>query len=165
MALAKSIMKPIPATLGMTDSVSEAAKIMAEHDIGAVMVLENTKLIGIFTERDIVQRVLLPRLDPFSTSLLSVFTRHPVTVPESAHVHDCIRIMQSHHFRHLPVMQSDTIPVGMISAREFLQFIVDELENLVDKSLNLRLPGDHQPNDLRFEMTLKNAIQKIEHKE
>ena len=77
---------------------------MGRHNVGALLVVVYNRLLGIFTERDLLQRVFIPRLDPFSTALIGIYTRNPITVHEKSHIRDCIGIIRTHGFWHLPLI-------------------------------------------------------------
>lgn len=98
-------------------SVRQAARIMAEHRIGAVPVVERRNLIGIFTERDIVVRVIAAGRDADRTRLEEVMTRRPETVSVSCPLLEALEVMISCGFRHLPVMAAGDV-VGVISMRD-----------------------------------------------
>ena len=110
--------------------VSEAAKLMAAKNVGAVMVIEGDRLVGIFTERDVVFRVVARGLDATSTPLGDVMTPAPHTVDPDTYFGYALRVMQEKGFRHLPVMQ-DGKPVGIVSARSAMD---PELEDFVSEA-------------------------------
>jgi CBS domain-containing protein len=101
-------------------SVAEAARLMKKKSVGAVMVVkDNGRLAGIFTERDAVFRVLAEGRDPKTTRLSDVMTPHPQTIaPEKPFGH-ALMMMYESGFRHVPVVE-DGKPVGMVSARDAL---------------------------------------------
>ena len=100
-------------------TVRKASQVMAEHHIGAVLVMEGTVLEGIFTERDAVIRVLAEGRDPDATQLSDVMTRDVVTLGPGAAAVDALRLMSQIGFRHLPVMEGDRVR-GIISIRDFV---------------------------------------------
>jgi len=108
-------------------TVQEAARLMKEHHIGALMVVEEGKLAGIFTERDVVFRVVAEDRDPRMTRLADVMTRNPQTIHPDKPFPDALRIMYEGGFRHVPVVE-DGRPVGVISARDALG---PELEDFI----------------------------------
>jgi CBS domain-containing protein len=110
--------------------VSKAAKLMAARNVGAIMVVEDDRLVGIFTERDVLFRVVARGLDARTTTLAEVMTRAPFTVdPEKAFGYALV-VMQENGFRHLPVVQ-DGKPVGMVSSRNAMD---PELEEFVSET-------------------------------
>jgi CBS domain-containing protein len=108
-------------------SVSEAARLMAKRKISAVMVVEGGRLVGIFTERDAVYRVVAKERDPRTTRLAEVMTPDPKTVAPDESFGYAMLMMYEHGFRHAPVIE-DSRPVGMVSARKALD---PELEEFV----------------------------------
>lgn len=98
-------------------SVRTAAHMMREYRIGALMVVENGRLTGIFTERDALFRVLAAGLDPDRTMVGEVMTEDPATIePERPIVH-ALHLMHDGGFRHLPVVAKGR-PIGMVSIRD-----------------------------------------------
>jgi len=103
----------------MDQTVLETVRVMVEGNIGAVPVLHNGKLVGIFSERDLMKRVLAEGRDPRSTCLAEVMTDDPLTVNMYEEVENCMALMRRHGFRHLPVCHEGQL-VGMISLRDIL---------------------------------------------
>lgn len=116
-----------PFTVSATITVSEAAGLMRERRIGAAMVVEEGKLVGLFTERDALFRVVAQGLDPHATRLAQVMTRDVHTIHPDKLFGNALQIMQQGGFRHVPVVE-DGKPVGMVSARDALG---PELEDFV----------------------------------
>lgn len=98
-------------------SVREAARVMAEHRIGAVPVVEGRHLIGIFTERDLLTRVVAVGRDVDRTRLEHVMTRRPETVSADCPAAEALEVMINGSFRHLPVMARGEV-VGVLSMRD-----------------------------------------------
>ena len=96
-----------PITVPNTVTVVEAARTMKRHNIGALLVVDGSKLCGIFTERDALFRVLAEGRDPAATRLNDVMTRQPQTIhPDKPFLH-ALRIMHKGRFRHLPVVEDE----------------------------------------------------------
>lgn len=108
-------------TLPGAASVAEAARLMAKRRIGAVVVVENGKLAGIFTERDGLFRVLAEGRDPRSTTLAEVMTRNLTIITPDRPLLHALHLMHEHGFRHMPVV-ADGAPVGMLSIRDALDY-------------------------------------------
>ncbi len=100
-------------------TVREAAGVMARERVGALPVLEGGRLIGIFTERDALFRVLARGLDPESTRLAQVMTPDPVTVAAERPLNHALHLMYDGAFRHVPVVDAGRV-VGVVSARDAL---------------------------------------------
>lgn len=106
-------------------TVIEAVHFMVENNIGAVPVLDDGILVGIFSERDIMTRVMVRGLDPHTTVVASVMTTEPLKVAPDTSFHDCMVLMKQHKFRHLPICQGNRL-VGFLSLRDLLLHEVDE---------------------------------------
>jgi len=115
------------------DSVASAVRMMSERDVGAVLVMSNDGLEAIFTERDVMKRVLTPGLDPSSTLLREVASAEPVTIVEDASVRECAYLVRENKFRHLPVLNSAGEVVGMISTRDFLSELASGFERVIQR--------------------------------
>ena len=97
-------------------TVAEAASLMAQRRVGSALVLEGSRLMGIFTERDIV-RALSQDSAATSQAIEHWMTRHPETISPEASIGEALQRMVDGHFRHLPVMDGDEL-VGMLSMRD-----------------------------------------------
>jgi CBS domain-containing protein len=111
-------------------TVSQAARLMATKDAGAVLVVEDRQLIGIFTERDVVFRVIAPGLDPKATLLREVMTADPKTLGPTQSYGHALVIMQENGFRHVPVVEAGQA-IGIISSRNAMdpdleEFVADQ---------------------------------------
>jgi CBS domain-containing protein len=111
-------------------TVSMAAKLMAGRKVGAVMVVAEQKLVGIFTERDAVNRVIAQDRDVQTTPLAEVMTADPVTVGPDKSFGYALLMMHENGFRHLPVMEDGKL-VGIVSARNALD---PDLEEFVSEA-------------------------------
>jgi CBS domain-containing protein len=116
-----------PVTVSKTASVREAAKLMAKESVGALLVVESDRLIGIFTERDALFRVLARGLDPDRTSIAEVMTSKLLTIPPDRPLGHALHMMFEGGFRHVPVVQEGK-PVGIVSARDALGAELVEFE-------------------------------------
>ena len=114
-------------TLSPETTVSHAAELMAKNRIGAVMVAEQERLIGIFTERDALFRVIAPGLDARTTRLAEVMTAEPRTVGPGTSYGYALVMMQENGFRHVPVVENGK-PIGIVSSRNAMD---PELEEFV----------------------------------
>jgi CBS domain-containing protein len=99
-------------------SVREAAGLMRAHNIGAVLVMENERLQGIFTVADMTYRVVAEARDPDSTPLREVMTADPDTIAPGSAAIEALRLMQDGDYRHLPVVEGGVVR-GMVSRRDF----------------------------------------------
>lgn len=104
--------------MAATATVREAARRMRTRRVGAVLIIRNGRLEGIFTERDMVNRVVAAGLDPDATRLAEVMTRNPDTIPPHATAIEALRRMSDGGYRHLPVVDRGRL-VGIVSRRDF----------------------------------------------
>lgn len=109
-------------------SVAEAARLMKSNRVGSLMVVDNERLIGIFTERDALFRVLAEGRDANKTLLQEVMTTNPQTIDADKPVSHALHMMYEGGFRHVPVVDNGR-PVGMISARDALAPEVEAFES------------------------------------
>ena len=106
-------------------TVSQAARLMAAKDAGAVLVVEDNQLVGIFTERDVVFRVIAPGLEPKATLLREVMTADPKTLGPTQSYGHALVLMQENGFRHVPVVEEGHA-IGIISSRNAMDPDLEE---------------------------------------
>ena len=105
-------------------TVCDAVQEMNRDKVGAVVVLEAGKLVGIFTERDVLVRVVAAGLNPKKTPIEKVMTRDPVTVESTTSIEQVMALFTDKRFRHLPVVDQGAL-VGLISSGDILRRMVD----------------------------------------
>ena len=110
-----------------TRTVLEAARYMMEHNVGAVPVLRNGELIGILSERDIMNRVVAVGRTPGTTAISEVMTANPRAVPADETIEECLFIMREFGFRHLPIVDGKQLK-GLVSLRDLLLRYVAQKE-------------------------------------
>ena len=108
-------------------TVLEAARFMMEHNIGAVPVLRNGELAGIFSERDIMNRVVAAGRQPAYTAVSEVMTPNPRAVNLDETLEECLFIMEEFGFRHLPIVEGKQLK-GLVSLRDVAMRHASELE-------------------------------------
>lgn len=111
--------------------VSEAARLMAERDVGCVLVMSNRKPRGLITDRDIVVRCVARNLDVSDTTIENVMTESLETCRENDGIYDCILKMEKAGVRRIPVVDSKGEAVGIISFGDLLKVLSKELAHLV----------------------------------
>ena len=110
-----------------TRTVLEAARYMMEHNVGAVPVLRSGDLVGIFSERDIMNRVVAVGRTPGTTSVSEVMTANPRAVAADESIEECLFIMREFGFRHLPIVDGTQLR-GLVSLRDVLMHQAAEIE-------------------------------------
>lgn len=119
-------------------TVSEAAKLMAAKDTGAVMIVQDDRLIGIFTERDAVFRVIAQGRDAAATRLQEVMTPDPKTLDPGKSYGQALVLMQENGFRHVPVMENGKL-IGIIRSRNAMDPDLEEFISEERRREHLRL--------------------------
>ncbi|MBS1145369.1 MAG: hypothetical protein H6R14_2775 [Proteobacteria bacterium] len=109
-------------------SVRSACNLMAQKKVGAMLVVENNRIVGIFTERDALNKVLAGNLDPDKTTLEQVMVANPRTIREDKPLAYALQFMVDGGFRHVPVVDQNGAPLGMVSARDALGQDIIQLE-------------------------------------
>ena len=125
-------------------SVLDAVHLMNEKKVGSLLVIENGKSIGIFTERDVLVRIVDARRDPAATTVRDVMTANPIVIKPSVTIEEAMRIVTEKRRRHLPVINEDGELLGLISIGDLMRWIVREQDTYVDHLLDYihgRYPG------------------------
>ena len=107
------------------ETILHAIKLMANHEVGALLVMENDKLIGIVSERDYARKVILKGLSSKDVKISEVMTRDVVSVSQDHTVKECMVLMNEKEIRHLPVLDDGEL-VGMVSVRDMVDCIIEE---------------------------------------
>ena len=113
--------------VAISDTVLKALEIMAEANISAIMVTENDKVVGIFTERDYSRKCELKGLSAENTPVREVMTERMMTITKKTSIDQCMKLMNHYHIRHLPVIENDTM-VGMVSMRDVVDTLLSDRE-------------------------------------
>lgn len=119
-------------TISRHATVLEATKLMAEKGIGALLVVENEAVVGIFTERDLARKVDVLGRKPVETRVEEVMSTDLITVSPNQSVHECMQIMNDKRLRHLPVYDEGRL-VGIISIGDVVKDIIGELQFMVSQ--------------------------------
>ncbi len=137
MKVSDILQKKGTAIISVTGStkVLDALKIMSERNIGALPVIENEKLVGIFSERDYARKIILKGKTSADTPISEVMTEKPFIIDPGNTTDDCMEIMSDKHIRHLPVVQGDKV-VGMISIGDVVKAIIQAQRETIDQLKN-----------------------------
>ena len=119
-------------TVSPADNVLAALQIMAEKDIGLLVVMEKDTLVGVLSERDCARRVLLAKKSPESTSVADIMVRNVVTIDAEHTFADCLRLMHQHSIRHLPVVDHSRV-IGVVSIRDLLSEAVRHNAKIIEE--------------------------------
>jgi CBS domain-containing protein len=112
-------------------SIMDAVRRMNERQIGSVLVMEGKHLAGIFTERDVLTRVVPQRLDPTRTPVAEVMTRQPVVIPPTTTVQEAMMVVTDTRRRHLPVVKDGQV-LGMVSSGDLTRWVVKDQQRTID---------------------------------
>lgn len=119
-----------------TASVFDALKLMANKDVGALVVVDDGRLVGIVSERDYARRIILEELPPRETKVQEIMTSKVITVHPEQTVQECMLIMNKNHIRHLPVLLDDKV-LGVISQGDVVRDLIyqqrKKIQNLEDR--------------------------------
>lgn len=110
--------------------VLEALRYMAGHNIGAVLVIEQDQLVGIFSERDYARKVILQNRSSATTRVRDVMVSQLITVETAATLAECMQLMTDHNIRHLPVFEAQSL-MGVISVRDVVRHLIEEQRHLI----------------------------------
>ena len=112
------------------DTVFEALQLLAEYEVGALMVIDQGRLVGVLSERDYTRKVALQGRNSKDTRVKDIMTREVLYVSPSTGTRKCMALMSEKKIRHLPVIDGDTV-VGMISVRDILDDIIADHEETI----------------------------------
>ena len=117
-------------SVGPEEPVLAAIKKMAEHHIGALLVMSGDKLVGIMSERDYARKVVLLGRSSTETRVDAIMTAKVVTVTSKQDAHDCMRLMTDMRIRHLPVVAGDRV-IGVLSIGDLVRAVIEEQERTI----------------------------------
>jgi CBS domain-containing protein len=109
------------------DSVFEALRRLADHDVGAMMVIDGGRLVGVFSERDYTRKIALAGKSSKDTAVKDIMTANVFTVSPQTRTKDCLALMSQKKIRHLPVVDDGKV-LGMISIRDIMNDIIADHE-------------------------------------
>jgi CBS domain-containing protein len=117
------------------DSVYKALELMAEKNVGAVLVVEKGQMVGIFTERDYARKIILMGRTSLDTPVEDIMTKDMVTIDSEQTLEECLALMTKYRFRHLPIIERGRL-VGMVSMRDVADAIISKKQDMIDNLEN-----------------------------
>lgn len=114
-----------------TSTVYSALELMVERDVGSLLVMDNGKFAGIFTERDYARKVMLKGKSSRETLIRDIMSEHPATVTPDETVEQCMSLMTKRYIRHLPVLEEDKL-VGLVSIGDIVKYIIEEQKFIIE---------------------------------
>lgn len=112
-------------------TVYKAIELMCEKNIGGLLITEDEKLKGIFTERDYARKLILKGKSSKDTLISELMTANPISVTPDSTIEECMKLMTDKRIRHLPVVENDKL-IGMISIGDVVRFIIDEQKGIIE---------------------------------
>lgn len=112
-------------------TVFKAIQIMCDKNIGGLLITDNSKLVGIFTERDYARKLILKGKSSKDTLIRELMTENPFTVSSDASIDECMQLMSEKRIRHLPVVDNGTL-TGMISIGDVVRHIMEEQKDIIE---------------------------------
>ena len=119
-------------TIGPTDNALAAMRLMAEKNVGLLVVIEHGAIVGVLSERDCVRRLVLAGRSSDATPVADIMVRDVIKVDVTHTFADCLRLMHTHAIRHLPVVENNTA-IGVISVRDLLAEVVAHHEKVISE--------------------------------
>jgi CBS domain-containing protein len=119
-------------SIGPEDPVLEAIRLMADHHVGALLVMKADELVGIVSERDYARKVILKGRGSADTPVWQIMSSPVITVTLSHSVQECMQLMTSRRLRHLPVVEGGKV-VGMISIGDLVKAVMEEQKQTIEQ--------------------------------
>ncbi len=126
-------------TVSPDATVYDALRLMQSKDVGALLVMEGDKLVGILSERDYARKVILQNKSSKETTVRDIMTSHVYTIHPDQTVNECMETMTARHIRHLPVMENDRL-IGVISIGDVIKDVIYQQRQTI-KNLEGRMIG------------------------
>ncbi len=124
------------------DTVYRALQLMAENNVGAVMIADSGQTLGIFTERDYCRKIILMGRSSLNTPIQDIMTKQMITVSPAQSLEECLELMTKYHIRHLPV-QEDGKLIGIVSMRNVMEMIISMKQERIEQLENYILGTDY----------------------
>ena len=119
-------------SIGPEDSVYDAMQMMADKDVGALVVMEGDSLVGVFSERDYARKVILRGRSSKDTKVKEIMTSRVAYARPEQSVEECMALMTDKHIRHLPVMDGDKM-LGVVSIGDLVKVIIEEQQHVIEQ--------------------------------
>ena len=119
-------------SLSSNNTVRQALQLMADKNIGAIVIKDQDKLIGIFSERDYARKVVLKGKNSTDTKLAEVMSKEVITISSDMQIDACMQLMTDKRIRHLPVVDNGK-SIGIISIGDVVRLMIDEQKHLIDE--------------------------------
>jgi len=113
-------------------SVFESLKVMAEKNVGALLVMKDGRLVGLISERDYARKIALLGKHSSETPVRDIITDRVITVTADTSIHECLRLMSGKRIRHLPVVQGEEV-IGLISVGDLVNWIIKAQSATIDQ--------------------------------
>lgn len=117
------------------ETVFQAISMMAQYNVGALLVLKDDKLVGVVSERDYTRKVALRGKSSKETLVSEILTSQVITVTPQQPVDECLRLMTQHHVRHLPVLDGERV-VGVVSIGDLVNWIISTQSQMISQLTN-----------------------------
>lgn len=124
------------------DTVYRALQLMAENNVGAVMISDNGHPLGIFTERDYCRKIILMGRSSLNTPIQDIMTKQMITVSPAQSLEECLELMTKYHIRHLPVQDEGRL-IGVVSMRNVMEMIISMKQERIEQLENYILGTDY----------------------
>ena len=119
-------------SIGPNEPVLEAVRLMAEHHVGALLVMKGDQLAGIVSERDYARKVVLKGRSSAETPVSQIMSAPVVTVTLTSSVQECMQLMTARHIRHLPVVDGGKV-IGMVSIGDLVKAVIEEQKQTIEQ--------------------------------
>ena len=110
----------------------QALEIMADKNVGALLVMDNERLVGVFSERDLARKVILKGKSSKITTVRDVMTSQPICIEADKSIHECMVVMTTNHIRHVPVTDRGLLR-GVVSIGDVVHAIIADQENMIEE--------------------------------
>ena len=125
------------------DTVYRALQLMAENNVGSVVITEGGHMVGIFTERDYCRKVILMGRSSLNTPIEEIMTKKMISVRPDQPLEECLELMTKYHIRHLPVQEGEKL-IGLVSMRDVMTMLLSIKEDRIERLENYIVGAEYQ---------------------